>query len=35
MNREAYQQFLEAKAAPTPSLGFEVDPSTVNRCSSR
>ncbi len=30
MNREAYQQFLEAKAAPTPSLGFEVDPSTVN-----
>ena len=30
MNREAYQQFLEAKAAPTPSLGFEVDPLTVN-----
>lgn len=30
MNLAAYQQFLEAKAAPAPSLGFEVDPATVN-----
>lgn len=30
MNLAAYQQFLEAKAKPAPSLGFEVDPATIN-----
>jgi hypothetical protein len=30
MSLEKYQQFIEAKAAVAPALGFEVDPATVN-----
>ena len=30
LDRAAYQQFLEAKAAPAPSLGFEVEAGSVN-----
>ena len=30
MNHEAYQQFLAGKVRVAPSLGFEVDPATVN-----
>lgn len=30
MNREAYDQFLRDKIRVAPSLGFEVDPATVN-----
>lgn len=30
LDRAAYQRFLEAKARPAPSLGFEVDPASIN-----